>query len=111
MKYDILMFFHPFEEATEMLPRLRGLDDTYLVPHQNSYIRVGSGYFVKRLEELGVPRFGYDVNASKRERKESKEQIIEWLLEVDEDWDVSEPKLKLPKDRYEVLMRRIKKYR
>lgn len=104
IKYDFLMFLHPFEEVEDYLPILgSSADNGTRESHYNDIKR--------RLEEMDIPFFGYDVNAPKRERDKSIGQIAEWLLEKEEDWDVSEPKLTLPKDRYKVLMQRIKKYR
>ena len=108
IKYDFLVFLHPFEDAHEWLAYLKRCDDEGIyVSRSGTSIRADSAYIVKRLEELGVPSFGYD-NASEREQKKCRKQMANWLIELDEDWDISEPKLTLPKDRYDAVIQRLK---
>jgi len=95
IKYDSLTFPHPYSEAARILSHMAGnlrwRHDEYYYYQLNA---------ARRLNELGIPLFGFDPDASESKQKRSIAKIADWLQGLDTEWDASEPKVALPLDQF-----------
>lgn len=100
IKYDPWFFRHPLIKAFIMVKNMSRDRDGDGVP-----------FALRGLKELGIPCFGYEADDPRCDRERSIDQIIDWLIETDGDWDNTEPHLRLPNDEFEKWCKWINKYR
>jgi hypothetical protein len=96
LKYTPLVFKHPVAKA------LYSLYSLYSRDHSER------DEAVRNLREANVPLFGFDTKASNNEKQESIEKIFEWFKENGSTHDVDDPKLNLPKDQFDDLIKNTK---
>ena len=102
IKYDLIISKHPFVDLEE------GLGWLTMGVRAKSKTNTWTSQGLRILKKYDVPGFGFNKGTDKQDREKVIEQIVDWVLEKEKDWDVSEPKLELPKQRYRVMKNRLK---
>lgn len=104
IKYTPYLFPHPligaFRSASTLT--LNNSDERSLRLRQSA---------VKSLENKNIPLFGYEADAPARERKKCVKEIFIWLIEEGVEWDATEPRIPLPEEQFEALVKQYEKYR
>ena len=94
LKYTPLLFQHPVVQSLKAFAYLYS---------SGSYPAV-----IQMLTTADVPLCGYELGASEDEKQEAIEQIFEWIEENGAAHDVGTPKILIPDEQFEELVRKVR---
>ncbi len=94
IKYAPVVYPHPIPEAFKHAHR------TKMVSPDNSQFATSRKRSVRRLEEIGIPLFGFDVGSPINDQLKALDKIFEWLEENGDEWDNLAPKLSCPEKQF-----------
>jgi len=93
IKYEPCIIQHPGKRASQSL--------TLLLSEDQSLRKAG----IHALEQAKVPLCGYEANASKEDRMDVANRILDWLAENGAAHDSTEPKVAIPMTEFRKCIR------
>jgi len=94
IKYAPVICPHPIPEAFKHAHRIK------IVSPDNPQFATSRERSTRRLEEVGIPLFGFDAESPIHDQLKALDNIFEWLEENGSEWDNSGSKLACPEKQY-----------